>query len=155
MEARSKMSAATGAVSGTSSRGPFSNFFTIARFGPDTLVIFAILSAMGIALYYWGIWYLAAAVLSTLIAIFCVESLETIHMSRAEYRQIVGARCLVLQGSSIDRRGIVRLFNVDGSLDPELWSTEVSKEPVNEGSLALVTGMNSVILEITKVQFLK
>ena len=145
------MSTRIGAISDSAVKRSFSNFFTIARFGPDTLVIFAILSAMGIGLYYWGTWYLATAVVSTLIAIFSVESFETIHLSRAEYRQIVGAKCLVLQSSSIDRRGIVRLVNSDGILDTELWSTEFSKNPVNEGNLATVTRMNSVILEIADV----
>lgn len=133
------------------SRESLSNFFTIARFGPDTLIVFAILSGMAIGLYYWGMWYVSVAVVSTLIILFCIESVETIVLSRAEYRQIVGARCLVIQGATSDSRGIVRLFSPDGNLDPELWSTEISQSPLSAGEMAIVTGMNSVILEISRL----
>ena len=80
--------------------------------------------------------------------IFCVESMETISLSRAEYREIIGTKCLVLRSASTENRGIVRLYNVGGSLDPELWSTEVSKIPVADGEVATVIAMNSMILEI-------
>ncbi len=129
-------------------RRSLSNFFTIARFEPDTLLVFGLLSALTLALYCWGLWYMALSVVLILIVIFCVESTETIHMARAEYRQIVGAKCLVLQRASRENRGIVRLITPDGNLDPELWSTELSQTPVEEGNIATVTGMKSVILEI-------
>jgi hypothetical protein len=130
------------------SRRAFSNFFTIARFGPDTLAIFSLLSALAVGLYYWGIWYLSVSVLLILMILFFIESIETISLSRAEYRQIVGAKCLVLQSASPDSRGIVRLFSSDGYLDAELWSTELSQYPVATGKVATVTRMNSMILEI-------
>ncbi len=134
----------------TLNRWSLSNFFTIARFGPDTLFIFGILSVLIVALYVWGIWYLSMATAIGLGVILCVESVETISLSRAEYRLIVGAKCLVLRSASPESRGIVRLFNSDGNLDSELWSTEFSTSPVQEGFVATVTGIKSVILEIAK-----
>lgn len=132
----------------TFSTGSLTNFFTIARFGPDTLATFGLLTCLTVVLYYLGAWYLSLAVVGTIVVIFCVESTETISLSRAEYRKIVGAKCLVLQSASAEKRGIVRLYNTNGSLDLELWSTEVSKSPANEGEVATVTGMSSMILEI-------
>lgn len=124
------------------------NFFTVARFGPDTLAIFGLLACLTGVLYYIGTWYLSLAVVATVVVIFCVESTETINLSRAECRKIVGAKCLVIQVASAESRGIVRLYNANGLLDPELWSTEVTKFPAKEGQVATVTAMNSVILEI-------
>ena len=131
-------------------RRSLSTFFTIARFGPDTLFVFASLSVLSVTLYLGGLWYLSLTTLIGLGVIFCVESFETISLSRAEYRQIVGAKCLVLQPASPESRGIVRLFTSDGNLESELWSTEFSTSPVQEGSVAVVTGIKSVILEISK-----
>ena len=131
-------------------RQSFSNFFNIARFGPDTMVIFGLLAGLAALLYYVALWYLSSAVLVTIIVIFCVESAETIVLSRAEDRKIVGAKCLVIKRATPESRGIVRLFNSNGSLDQEAWSTEFSQIPVPTGSLARVTGMRSVILEISE-----
>jgi len=133
---------------GTVNRRTLPNFFTIARFGPDTLFIFGILSLLIGVLYFWGTWYLLSAVVIGLLVIFCVESIETISLSRAEYRHIVGAKCLVVQSATTEARGIVRLFTSDGKLESEMWSTEYSKSPVEEGKVAIVAGMKSVILEI-------
>jgi len=133
------------------SRRALSNFFTIARFGPDTLAIFSLLSALAVGLYYWGTWYLSACVLLILMILFCIESIEKISLSRAEYRQIVGAKCLVIHSASPESRGIVRLFSANGYLDAELWSTELSQYPVAIGKIATVTRMNSTILEIASL----
>jgi uncharacterized protein (DUF58 family) len=132
-------------------RRALSNFFTIARFGPDTLAIFSLLAALAVGLYYWSMWYLSASVLLILMILVFVESFETISLSRAEYRQIVGAKCLVLQTASPESRGIVRLFSSDGYLDAELWSTEFSQDPITAGKVASVTRMNSTILEIARL----
>ena len=143
------MTSQVGATKNIISRQVFSNFFTIARFGPDTLFIFTLLSTLAAGLYYWGLWYLSLSVVLTLAVLLIVESTETISLSRAEDRQILGARCLVLQSASPERMGIVRLFSSNGNLDPELWSTDYSKVRLETGKIGVVTGMNSVILEIT------
>ncbi len=130
------------------SRQSLSNFFTIARFGPDTLVIFTLLTGISLALYYWGMWYLSAAVILTLIILFMIESTETISLSRAEYRQILGSKCLVIQSATPGSRGIVRLYSSAGCLDGELWSTDYSQSPIRAGKIATVTGINSTILQI-------
>jgi|SRR5579872_3845432 len=130
-------------------RKSFSDFFSIARFGPDTLAIFGLLSGLATVLYHFDLWYLTGAVLATLFVLFLVEAVETITLSRAEYRKIVGAKCLVIKEATRENRGIVRLFGSDGNLVRETWSTEFSQAPVPEGSLAKVTGMRSVILEIS------
>jgi hypothetical protein len=137
----------TGELRTAFSRRSLSNFFTIARFGPDTITIFSVLSALTLVLYYWGLGYLSIPVILTLAILFCIESTETISLSRAEYREIVGAKCLVVRGAVRDNRGIVQLYNSDGTLDPELWSAE-SAHSLEDGAVAKVTGMRSVILEI-------
>lgn len=45
----------------------------------------------------------------------------------------------------------MRLFTPDDRLELETWSTEVSSQLVEAGEIAIVTGMNSVILEIQKL----
>jgi hypothetical protein len=132
----------------TFSRRTLSNFFTIARFGPDTLVVFSLLSVLGAGLYFWGMWYMAVAVVLTIGLIFLAESSEMISLSRAEYPQILGSRCLVLKRATKESRGIVRLYDSRGHLEHELWSTEFSDSSVSEGAVAKVIGMKSVILEI-------
>ena len=145
---KKKMIPRSDGLRATLSRRSLSNFFTIARFGPDTIFVFAVLSAMTGALYYAGLPYLSIPVFLTLMVLFFVESVETISLSRAEYKQIIGTRCLVIRSASTERRGIVKLIDSKGKLDQELWSTELSQNPVMEGTVAIVTGMNSAILEI-------
>jgi hypothetical protein len=127
-----------------------SSFFTIARFGPDTLVVFGILAIVTIALVAVQLPYLSYLTAVTLLVIFLVESFEMITLQRAEKRQIVGVRCLVIKRASIGERGIARLFTADGKLDPETWSIE-STLTLEEGQIGVVTGLHSIILEISRV----
>ncbi|MGI0090850.1 MAG: hypothetical protein ACREBS_03990 [Nitrososphaerales archaeon] len=125
-----------------------SSFFTIARFGPDTLVIFGLLIASTVSLLFYGLVYFSLMTAGALVVIFLVESVETIGLARAESRQIVGAKCMVLKQTSLGERGIVKLFAPDGRLDPELWSAE-SNTMIRAGEVARVTGIRSIILEVT------
>ena len=127
-----------------------SSFFTIARFGPDTLLVFGILAIATIALIEVQFPYLSYLTAVTLLVIFLVESFEMITLQRAEKRQIVGAKCFVIKRASIGERGIARLFTADGKLDPETWSIE-STFTLEEGQIGVVTGLHSIILEISRV----
>ena len=127
-----------------------SSFFTIARFEPDTLGLFGLLAAATAGLLLTGWVYLSLLTSGVLVVIFVIESMETIHLDRVEERRIVGAKCLVLKRASATERGIARLFRADGRLDPELWSFEAAS-PVEEGEVALVRGMRSVILEVVSM----
>jgi membrane protein implicated in regulation of membrane protease activity len=125
-----------------------SSFFTIARFGPDTLVIFGILAIVTFALIAVQLPLLSYLTAVTLLVIFLVESFEMISLQRAEKRQIVGAMCFVIKRVSIGERGVARLFSVDGKLDPETWSIE-STSILEVGQIGVVTGLHSIILEIS------
>jgi membrane protein implicated in regulation of membrane protease activity len=131
-------------------RGTGSSFFTIARFEPDTLAVFCLLAAAAEVLYVLGSTYLSILMVWALAVIFLIEASETISPERAEYRQIVGSRCIVLKRASLTERGIARLLRADGRLDAELWSFEASS-PFKEGEAALVCGTRGVVLEIEPI----
>lgn len=125
-----------------------SNFFTIARFGPDTLFIFALLILGSVALFRYGFILFAILACFTLLAIFAAESVEVIHQSRPQKKSVVGARCRVIRRITGGSRGVVRLYDSHGRLDPELWSGE-STFLLEEGTVATVADSNGVILQIT------
>lgn len=133
------------------SRQKLSNFFTIARFDPDVLGIFGLLTVIAAVPWYLDLSYLSYPILGLILVIFLIESTERISLSRPEPRRIIGAKCLIIQKATRERRGIVRLFTPDDRLELETWSTEVSSQLVEAGEIAIVTGMNSVILEIQKL----
>jgi len=133
------------------SRQKLSNFFTIARFDPDVLAIFALLSALAVVLWYFGLPYLSYPFLGLISVIFLIESTERISLSRPEPRRIIGAKCVIVQKATRERRGIVRLFTSDDRLELETWSTEMSLQSIEVGEIAIVSSMNSVILEIQKL----
>lgn len=109
------------------------------------------LTGVTIALYYWGFWYLSYVVMLALLVLLCIESTETISLSRAENRQIIGAKCLVIREATLDSRGIVKLFDSNGDLDGELWSTEFSNTLASEGSIVQVVAIKSIVLQIENV----
>lgn len=135
-------------------RSGISSFFTIARFEPDTLALFAVLVGMTATLLLLDSVYLSLLVAGVFVAIFLVESFETIRLERAEYRQIVGARCLVTKRASATETGIARLLGADGRPEQEFWSIEASS-PISEGETALVSGMRSVILLVAPMSEMK
>jgi hypothetical protein len=108
------------------------------------------LAAATAALLVAGSVYLSLLTSGVLLAIFTIECSETIQLEHVKERRIVGARCLVLKRASATERGLARLFEADGRLDPELWSFEAAS-PVKEGEMALVRRMSSVILEVQPV----
>ena len=127
-----------------------SSFFTIARFGPDSIVIFCLLGFAALALFAYGFIFPAAVISCTFAIIFWAESVEMIHFSRAKPRQIVGSRCLVIrQIAGRTNRGIVKIYKGGSEasieLDPELWSAE-SDSVIEAGTIAIVTGTRSMIL---------
>ncbi len=129
----------------------YSNFFTFARFGPDTIFIFALLTLGTLALCEYGLFYLAASTCGTLFAIFAAESVEVIHQSRPQQKKIVGARCLIVRSVSLGSRGVVKLYEKQGKLDPEFWSGE-SDCLLEEGATAMVVGSNGIILQIAPLE---
>src|ERR1700733_7085510 len=131
-------------------KGTGSSFFTIARFEPDTLAVFCLLGAGAEVLHLLGSTFLSILMVWALVVIFLIEASETISPGRAEYRQIIGSRCIVLKRSSLTERGIARLLRADGKLDAELWSFEASS-PISEGEAALVSGTRGVVLEIAPI----
>ena len=127
-----------------------SSFFTIARFGPDSIVILCLLGFAALAFFAYGLILPAAVISCTFAIIFWAESVEMIHFSRAKPKQIVGSRCLVIkQIAGRTNGGIVRIYKggseASGELDPELWSAE-SDSVIEAETTAIVTGTRSVIL---------
>ncbi len=120
------------------------SFFTIARFDPDSWFIYGLLATMTIILYTIGLGYLAIAPAASICTIFGVEAQEVLHLEPREEKQLVGAKCSVVRQVSKAERGVVKLA---GTPEWELWSAE-SDIPIEEGSLALVSGIKGITLQI-------
>ena len=124
-----------------------SSFFTIARFGPDSFVVLGGLALASFVLYEYGFIFPAVMSACVFAIIFLVESAEIIRLATYKPRQILGSRCLVIKrvGGRADR-GIVKVYGeANGELNPELWSAE-SDSVIEEGTIAVVRGMRSIIL---------
>jgi membrane protein implicated in regulation of membrane protease activity len=126
------------------------SFFNIARFDPDSWFIYGLLAAMTIVLYAIGFNYLSIAPAGAICAIFGVEAQEVIHLDYGEKKQIVGARCSVIRQISKAERGVVKLANPQGMPNWELWSAE-SDVPIEEGKIALVSGIRGITLQVRPV----
>ena len=82
---------------------------------------------------------------------FGVKSMEIIRLSRPEKRQLVGRRCYVVKRVERGRAGIVRVYDQNGRLEPELWSAE-SRQTIVEGQKAEVTQVRSIVLLVKPVE---
>ncbi len=79
---------------------------------------------------------------------FGLESVEMIQLDSAKERRLIGRECLVMKSISKGERGIVMVYDQeDGKFGSELWSAE-SSSTMEEGTIALVVGMRSIILRI-------
>jgi membrane protein implicated in regulation of membrane protease activity len=124
-----------------------STFFTIARFGPDSVGILGGLGAAAFLLYYYNLDLLSVAVALCFAVVFAAESSEVIdlgHVSRSTY---VGGKCLVVRKISRGERGVVKVMKSDGEFSSELWSAE-SDSLVEQGTIARVVGIESIILQV-------
>ena len=81
------------------------------------------------------------------VIIFLVESMEMIHLGTVTPRQILGSKCLIIKRvAGRADRGIVKVYEEkNGVLNPESWSAE-SDSVIEEGKVAVVRGMRSIIL---------
>ncbi|MHB2037041.1 MAG: NfeD family protein [Nitrososphaerales archaeon] len=83
------------------------------------------------------------------IAILAIKFSESIELSKPEEKRLVGKRCLVIIRVSPEQRGVVKVYNGESYLDPETWSAESAYgEVIEEGKVAKVVGMRSIILEV-------
>ncbi len=128
-----------------------STFFTIARFEPDSMVIYTALVAMVVILCATGFEYVALMPVVTLGTILTVESLETIRLEHPPTKQLLGRTCRVLKQISRAEKGVVKIFDPRGLDSWELWSAE-SSSSLQEGSTALITGIRAgMILEVQPI----
>ena len=111
------------------------------RFGPGVLSILSFIAFMAAllwAIYAW-LWHSGLLV--------GVKSMERIELSRPEERQLVGRRCLVLNGVEKGKGGVVRVYDRKGQLDPELWSAE-SEYSISAGQEAEIVELRTIVLII-------
>jgi len=129
------------------------SFFSLMRFGPGTIAIFAMLLVLALGLYFAHIGYLAILVGAVLVLIFIVKSIEVINPGLPEERKLAGSSCLVVKDVTKETRGIVKLYRDNGELDPELWSAElVEGEEIQEGSNARAVAARGIILRVEASQ---
>jgi membrane protein implicated in regulation of membrane protease activity len=122
-------------------------FLSKIRFGPGVLSILAVIILMGVVLYISGHVYLAAAFGIIGALLIGVKSMEIIQLSRPEQRQLVGRRCLVLNGVEKGKGGVVRVYDRKGRLDSELWSAE-SEYSISAGQEGEIVGIRTIVLII-------
>ena len=117
------------------------------RFGPGVLSILSFIAFMAALLHILGHLYLAVAFGGIGALLLGIKSMEIIQLGRPEQRQLVGRRCLVLNGVEKGKGGVVRVYDRKGQLDPELWSAE-SEYSISAGREAEVVGIRTIVLII-------
>ncbi len=117
------------------------------RFGPGVLSILSFIAFMAALLYVLGHLYLAVAFVAIDALLLGVKSMERIQLGRPEQRQLVGRRCLVLNGVEKGKGGVVRVYDRKGQLNPELWSAE-SEYSISAGQEAEIVGIRTIVLII-------
>ncbi len=117
------------------------------RFGPGVLSILIFIAFMAVLLYILSHLYLAVAFGIIGALLLGVKSMERIELGRPEERQLIGSRCLVLNGVEKGKVGVVRVYNRKDELDPELWSAE-SEYSISAGQEAEIVGIRTIVLII-------
>jgi|GEM_PF-1991556 hypothetical protein len=126
-------------------------FLSFARFGPGSIILLSLLALFAILLFIFGLRYLAILPAVSAILIFAVKSLEVLQLGSPDDKNPIGKKCLVIKKVSSRERGLVRVYQKDGSLNPELWSAETTGHfEIEEGRTAKVVGMKSIVLLIER-----
>ena len=133
-----------------------SSFFTIARFGPGMIIILLILISSSVIVFsFTGSILIAILPAVSAAGLVAIKSFEVIQPGRPVERTLVGQRCLVVKAVGRSQKGIVRIFDTDGELNPELWSAELARaegvKEIGENQVARVVGTRSVILLVEPI----
>jgi membrane protein implicated in regulation of membrane protease activity len=124
------------------------NFFSIARFGPDSIFLISAFAVATVLLFEFGLRYAALVTLAAVFAVFGLESAEMIQLDKVRERNLVGVDCLVTKKISKGERGFVKVYDQEaGRFGSEIWSAE-SSTLLEEGSIARVVGVKSIILRV-------
>ena len=122
-------------------------FFSVARFGPGSIIVFVLLIFLTAFLYVSGHEYIAILPAVAGVAIFVVKATEMLEEQKPKARTTIGQSCLVIKEISKRERGIVRIYRENGDLDPELWSAEGENGvEIMQNQRALVVERRSIIL---------
>jgi membrane protein implicated in regulation of membrane protease activity len=117
------------------------------RFGAGVLSMLSFIAFMAVLLYILGHLYLAAGFVAIGTILVGVKSMEIIQLGRSEQRQLIGRKCLVINGVEKGKVGVARVYDRKGQLDPELWSAE-SDYSISAGQEAEVVGIRTIVLII-------
>ena len=121
--------------------------FSLARFGPGSIVFLSFIAVTAILFYLFDVKTLALLLSGACVLFFGVKSMERIELSRIEERKLVGQMCRVVKPVRRGQLGVVRLAQPDGTMSSELWSAESVNE-IGVGEQARVIGKRSVVLLI-------
>lgn len=106
----------------------------------------ALLSVAAVLLFEFGFVIASLVTVVGIVVIFALESVEMIQLDPVKQRQLVGMDCLVTMKITKTERGIVKVYDpYDRKFSSELWSAE-SASSLEEGTVARVVGMRSIIL---------
>jgi membrane protein implicated in regulation of membrane protease activity len=130
----------------------YASLFSTVRFGPGTITIPVLIALMTIVFYISGLRYFTIVSGAAGATLCGVKSMEIIRLSHPEKRQLIGRKCYVVRRVERGHMGIVRVYDQNGRLEPELWSAE-SRQTITEGQAADVVGIRSIVLLIKPVDF--
>ena len=126
-------------------RTRYASILSWARFGPGTIFILCLIALLTLGLYASAHAYLAMIACAAGLVLFGVKSMEIIHLSRVEDRELIGRTCLVIRDVGKGKTGVVRVYDRSGRLNPELWSAE-SEHEILAGREAEIEAMRSIVL---------
>ncbi|MGO9644279.1 MAG: NfeD family protein [Candidatus Bathyarchaeia archaeon] len=125
----------------------YAPWLSFVRFGPGFITVLSLITLATIALYVSGHVYLALIAGIIGVNVFGVKSMEIIQLSTPEKRKLVGQNCVVVKEIGKGKTGIVRVYDANDRLDPELWSAE-SNHDIPQGQEGQVVGMRGIVLLI-------
>jgi len=129
----------------------YAPLLSTVRFGPGAITILVLIALTTVVFYISGLQDFAIISGATGAALVGVKSMEIIRLSHPEERQLAGRRCYVVKRLEPGYVGIVRVYDQNGRLEPELWSAE-SRQSIAEGQTAEVIQVRSIVLLIKPVE---
>ena len=125
----------------------YAPLFSRIRFGPGSIAILLFIVFMTVGLYMSGLAYFAVISGAMGMLLVGVKSMEIIQLSHPEAKELTGQRCVCVRKVGKGKTGIVKVYDSNERLDPELWSAE-SEYEIHEGQEAKVTGLRSIVLVV-------
>jgi membrane protein implicated in regulation of membrane protease activity len=128
----------------------YAPLFSWARFGPGSIAILLFILFITVELYSLGLVYFTLITGAVGVLLLVVKSMEIIQLSHPEAMKLIGQRCVVVREAGRGKMGVVKVYDSNGRLGPELWSAD-SEYEIHEGQEATVSALRSIVLIIKRL----